>query len=71
MGLIPLLYSDEEALPKIKREREDSPEGLFVTPDRELGMSTGAARTTLPSGPYAGLQSANKSKHCSIHCSSS
>lgn len=52
--------SIDEAVPKIKREREDSVEDLFVAPHHGLKMTTGASRTTLSSGPYAGLQSARK-----------
>lgn len=70
MGLIPFFHSEEEALAKIKRERKDSPEGLFIAPDERIEMSTGAARTSLSSGPYTGLQSAKKSKHHSSPCSS-
>ena len=57
MALIPS-WSIEEALAKAKREREHSP--LFVEQDDAPKLSTGAARTTLSSGPYAGLRSAKK-----------
>lgn len=52
--------SIEEALVKTKRKREQSPDGLFVVQDDDPKISTGAPRTTLSSGPYAGLQSAKK-----------
>ncbi|CAF9942624.1 MAG: hypothetical protein ALECFALPRED_009863 [Alectoria fallacina] len=51
---------EEEALAKIKREREQSPEGLFVALDDEAETSTHVALTTLSSDPYAGLHSAKK-----------
>ena len=56
----------DEAVPKIKREIEDSVEDLFVAPHHELKMATGAPRTTLSSGPYAGLQSARKRVHQTV-----
>lgn len=43
----------------VKREREGSPERLFVRQDNETS-STLVTRTTLSSGPYAGLHSARK-----------
>lgn len=58
-----LCDSIDEAVPKIKRERKDSVEDLFVAPHHGLKMTTGASRTTLSSGPYAGLQSARKRVH--------
>ena len=57
MGLIPFC-SVEEALAKAKRDREDPP--LFVEQDDAPTVSSGAARTTVSSGPYAGLRSAKK-----------
>ena len=57
MGLIPLCFT-EEALTKARHDREHSP--LFVAQDDDPKTSTGAARTTLSSGPYAGLRSAKK-----------
>ena len=57
MGLIPSC-SIEEALAKAKRDREHSP--LFVEQDDAPKVSNGAARTTVSSGPYAGLRSAKK-----------
>ena len=57
MGLIPSC-SIEEALAKAKRDREHSP--LFVEQDDAPKVSTSAARTTVSSGPYAGLRSAKK-----------
>lgn len=63
-----LIQKDEEARYKfeIKREREQTPEGLFVEPGHEPEPSTRAALTTLSSGPYAGLQSAKKRKRENI-----
>ena len=60
-----LFDSVEEAVAQIKheREREQSVKDPFVAPDHGLEISTGAARTTLSSGPYAGLQSARKRVH--------
>lgn len=49
-----------EAPAETKRKRGQSPEGLFVAQDDNCKKSTGAARTILSSGPYAGLQSAKK-----------
>ena len=50
--------SIEEAPAKAKRDRKHSP--LFVEQDDAPKVSTGAARTTISSGPYAGLRSATK-----------
>ena len=52
------LCSIEKALAKAKRDREDST--LFVEQDDAPKASTGAARTIVSSGPYAGLRSARK-----------
>lgn len=59
-GLIPFICSEEEARAKIKREREHSPEGLFVAQDDKTETSIRGPLTILSSGPYAGLHSAKK-----------
>lgn len=48
-----MFCSIEEARIKIKREREESPESLFVAQENK-------PLTILSSGPYAGLKSAKK-----------
>lgn len=57
MGLIPSRLI-EEALARATRDREHSP--LFVEQDDTPKVATAAARTTVSSGPYAGLRSAKK-----------
>lgn len=53
--------AEEAARVKIKREREHSPESLFLPHDPTPEPTTHAAAvTTVTSGPYAGLQSARK-----------
>lgn len=57
---MPFSHPTEEAHAKIKQERDKSPEGLFVAQDDEPETAT---RTTVSSGPYAGLKSAKKRVH--------
>ena len=51
---------EEESRLKIKCERDQSPESLFVTQDTNAQTDTHVAVTTLSSGPFAGLRSAKK-----------
>ncbi|KAF6241840.1 hypothetical protein HO173_000552 [Letharia columbiana] len=51
---------EEESRLEIKRERDQSPESLFVTQDKNTKTDTHVAVTTLSSGPFAGLRSAKK-----------
>lgn len=56
------LYSEEKEALKVKLERENSPESLFVPQaiPSETTRTTRPSHTSLSSGPYAGLTSAKK-----------
>ena len=58
------LHPEEKAARmKIKLERENSPESLFVPQAISSETTTHPRRTSLSSGPYAGLMSAKKRVH--------
>lgn len=60
-GLMPSFCSiEEEAWVKIKCEREQTPEGLFVAQDTKLETFTRVALSTLAADPYASLHSARR-----------
>lgn len=50
----------------LKRKREESPEGLFLTQEPDPVISTRVSPTTVSAGPYAGLQSASKRVHKTV-----
>ena len=57
------LYPEEkQARIRVKPEREDSPESLFMPQAIPSETTTLPSHTTLSSGPYAGLTSAKKRK---------
>lgn len=63
LSVLVLRSDTDEVQTTIKREREPSPEGLFIAQDQEPETTTPVASTTLSSGPYAGLRSAKKRVH--------